>query len=256
MTLDLDRFLAQINEGDVARRNLFKVEFDNYDGEVSLNPSEPTTFESLQNQAVDLVKSNSAAARKLSGVYSPSLIRALGGEDLIKQLRVNPETRDLILGFYVQQVSAPESVLTVEESRSDRLSYQVPVSSEYGTLTITFIMTPEQLQRQYFLDWQDKIYDVQSLSVGFYDDYTSNISIKTFDRSGTLTTITEYEKCFPINVSALDYDYTADSDLLTFSVEFQFRKFIQKALPENSVENEFNNAKDLFTNARTILNQF
>lgn len=256
MTLGLDKFIAQINQGDVARSNLFKVEFDNYgQNNFNLNPTEPSTFESLRNQVTDVVLANSATARKIKGLYSPSLIRALGGQDILDTLRGSSEARDNILGFYVQSVNIPTSSITTEESKNDRLAYNYPISSEYENLSITFIMNPTHNQRQYFLDWQSAVYDVQTLSVGFYDDYVANISVKTFDRLGVLSTITEFEDCYPISVSALELSYTTE-DFVSFTVEFGYRKYFSTEANEDDAQNEFNRAKNLFVNTRSIINQF
>lgn len=256
MTLGLDKFLTQINSGDVARPNLFKVEFNNYgSNNYNLNPTEPSTFESLKNQVTDIVLTNSAAARKVKGVYSPSLIRALGGDDILDLIRGDPESRDSILGFYIRSVQIPTSSITTEQSRNDRLVYNYPISAEYDSFSITFMMNPAHNQRQYFLNWMAKAYNEQTLSVGFLDDFVANITVKTFDRLGVLKTITEFEDCYPKSIGGLELNYDS-SDLLQFTVEFAFRKYYSVEAKDSDAQNEFNRAKNLFINTRAIVNQF
>ena len=255
MTLNIDKFLATVNKEDLARKNLFKVEFPEVIGLGGSIP-EPTTQESVMNFAISQATAYSEPLKRISGLYSPELIRALGGGSVLDRILNNPELKDGLMSMFVRSVAIPEKSIETGDVNTDRLPYKVPTALNYGELTMSFMMTPNCQQRHFLEDWMRKVYNENDFTVGFYDDFVGNIRIKTFDRRGNLKTITEFEKCYPINIGQLDYDYEANNEIATFDVTFSYRKYYSVPITESDPENEFNEAKALFTNVKSILNQF
>lgn len=99
--------------------------------------------------------------------------------------------------------------------------YKTPVGRSYTELNMTFYESENEKEREYFINWQDKIYNKQTKRFSFYNDYIKNVIIRQYTRSGKKSYEARLTEAFPSNISPLDRGY-ANEGLAQFNVIFQF----------------------------------
>lgn len=62
--------------------------------------------------------------------------------------------------------------------------YEMPNDKMYGALNSTFYVDNHFMVKKLFDQWQELIMDKTSRTFSFYNDYTTNISVKVFDKWG------------------------------------------------------------------------
>lgn len=250
MTLNIDKFMAVINSEDIARNNLFQVIFD------GKRPVEPSALESLSSFGIDIARANIPAVRAIEGVFSPELIRAAGGGDLVDAFFQNPVNKEN-LSFFVTGITVPGIEVASTDYFFDNFYTTMPTGKHFGDLVIKFMMQPSGMQRAYFINAQKKVINESFNSVGFFDQYTTNIKLLTYDRDGSLKTATEFISAWVSNVGELEYTYSDAGEAVTFDVTFQIGKYEGPVPASDTKEdvNQFNKIKDTIRQVRTIANQ-
>lgn len=257
-TIDIDKFRAALMKDDLGRANLFKVEFpqkigtfrkkksgkDNFLG-LFRGESGSNTVRSITDAVTKEVLSRSEPIRHLTGFFSPEIIRAAGLGDILDKYTQYPWD----LGIYVKDVGIPGRTLITTESRSDQIPFSTVTDAEYDLLNMTFLTTPSQKERQYFLEWMDLACDMNQYKFGFYDDYVASIIIKFCDRQGNMASITEIVGVYPVHVSDMQMSYDSNNQLATFDVQFKFRKTATKDANDPSVKADHGDG-NLFTDAK------
>ena len=100
-------------------------------------------------------------------------------------------------------------------------AHNVPVGRSFTELNMTFYETDGEPERKYFADWQDKIFNKETLRFRFYKDIVKTISIIQYDKKKNKVYECKALECFPSNISPLDRGY-ANEGVAQFNVNFQF----------------------------------
>lgn len=259
-TIDIDKFRAALLRDDLGRANLFKVEFPIKIGvKIKTNGAGgylssifgvdvSSTVRSITDSVTKEVLSRSERLRHLTGFYSPEIIRAAGLGDMLDKYLVG--TYDL--GMYVKDIGVPGRTLNTTDVYSDQTPYSVVTGSEYDLLNMTFIVSPKQKERQFFLDWMNRACNMNNNKFGFYEDYIANINIKFCDRQGNMASITEVSEIYPVHVSDMQLSYDNNNQLATFDVQFKFKKAVTSDATDNGDGNLFTEAKHWYDSIKRI----
>lgn len=223
-TIDIDKFRSAIISEDLARTNLFKVEFAQKWGKSSPGLQSSSGGESIFGSIVGFVTkellARSETLRHITGFYSPEILRAVGlGGVMDKYLKYPYD-----LGMYVQSVGLPGRILNTADIKFDQVPHSIVNGAEYDVLTLTFLTAPSQRERRYFLEWCDAACDPNTGKYGFYDSYVMNIVIKMCNRQGEMSSITEISDAFPVHVGEMQLSYQDNNQLASFDVQFKFKK--------------------------------
>lgn len=251
-TIDLDKFRAALLKEDLARSNLFKVEFPQKIGKSISYSNSTSGGRSILGSIVDAVSKEALARfeplRHLTGFYSPAILRAVGlGDALDKYLQYPYE-----LGMYVKDVAIPGRILNTVDFKSDQVQHGMVISGEYETLNMQFITTPSQKERRFFLSWMDIANDPNTNTFGFYNDYVANIVIKFYNRQGEMSSVTELADCFPVRVGDMELSYENNNQLATFDVSFKFKKCVTREDSDDGDGNIFTDAKYWYDSIKRI----
>ena len=65
-----------------------------------------------------------------------------------------------------------------------------------------------------------------SFDAGYYDEYVRLVDIRQFDSAGSQTYFCRLVEAYPRTISDISYSYAAE-EVISFSVQFQFRYFIE-----------------------------
>ncbi|MNC23665.1 T4-like virus tail tube protein gp19 [compost metagenome] len=248
MTIDIDKFRAAVLKEDLGRTNLFKVEFPqkigiNTGGSGGNNKSSgglfgSNLFRSVTDAVTKEVLSRVEPVRHLTGFFSPQILRAVGLGDMLDKYLQYPYD----LGMYVKNVAVPGRTLTTTDTHQDQVVHSMVTGSEFEPFSITFIMTPSQKERQFFLDWMNIANNSDNNKFGFYDNYIANIVVKYYDRQGNVSSVTEIAQAFPIRVSELNLGYDVNNELATFDVTFKYKRIATKESTDEG-DNVFDQAR-------------
>lgn len=189
--LGISTFTETINKEGFARPNLFIVEI----GGISREGIIPS----------------------IKGAINQTIAASLAGKDVMGEFDKSK------LSLYVRSVNIPGSTISTEEYKSDRAPIDIPTEHKYSGLKITFMCDPAYKYRQYFTEWMNKVIDPVEMQTGFYDEYVSTVSIKTFDVKGKAVSGFEYVEVYPISISDIELDYDESAGLVTFEVGFTYR---------------------------------
>lgn len=254
MTIDIDKFRAAVMKDDLGRTNLFKVEFPQKIGTRSGSTGGifgSSIFRSITDAVTKEVLSRVEPARYLTGFFSPEIIRAIGLGDMLDKYLQYPYD----LGMYVKAIAVPGRTLTTADTVQDQILHSMVNGSEFEPFVCTFIMTPSQKERQFFLDWMNKANNMNSNKYGFYDDYVANIVVKYYNRQGNMTSICEIAEAFPIKVSELMLSYETNNELASFDVTFKFKRAVTKESTDDSSSdnNAFTEAKHWYEVGKRLI---
>lgn len=254
--IDIDAFRAVVMRDDLARSNLFKVELPQKIGKTTGRSGGSSKlgfgaslFRSVTDALTKEVLSRVAPLRRLSGFYSPQILRAIGLGDMLDKYLQYPYD----LGMYVRTVQVPGRTLNTVDTNQDQVVHSMVNGSEFEPFSISFITTPSQKERQFFLDWMNLANNLDTNKFAFYDDYVANIVVKQYDRQGNIASVTEIADAFPSRVSEMSMSYDSNNELATFDVTFKYKNAITKESQGDEDGNIFTEAKRWYEIGKNVL---
>ena len=141
------------------------------------------------------------------------------------------------LAFRTISISAPGRTVASTPSGVYGAIQEVGYGTIYSPVSAQIYCSPDHWERKYFTRWQDSIIGRHrtkngntveaDYDVGYYAEYTRSVNIKQYDEAGKETHEIGLREAYPKSVSDLSYSYLA-SELLVFTVTFQYRYFYEK----------------------------
>lgn len=231
MTLNVKKFVAKINEGDLARSNLYLVRFpsmSNYlsndgvidnqflDNSVSTLFGEKGVFTEYQNVG------------RIYGATKNTIVKGLDAKDSIESLNgllAGDYTVEYDMGMMVKNVNLPGSTYEVDMDKQRRTPYPVVKSKTDDTVTMTMYLSENHEERRAMMAWYKSIYNSKTAQVAFFKSYAKNIEITTYNRNDKRTTVTTLINAFPMRVGEVTLGYENNNEVSTFEVEFVYEMF-------------------------------
>jgi len=144
--------------------------------------------------------------------------------------------------FVCEQSGLPaQSLFTIDYKINNLPLLKLPYTIDYGNeLNLTFRMSKEYLERKFFLQWQEFIFDINS-GVAYYDEYTntSSIILSQIDSQNRRVFNTQFIGVYPTNIGAIEYSWDADSNYVKQQVTFSFYRMISEGVVPTSPTVEF-----------------
>lgn len=143
--------------------------------------------------------------------------------------------RDLM--FKVHHANIPGRTLSTGELMTYGPTRQVAVGSSSGTLDISVFISHDFNEKLYFQRWQALAAGYSTMTstpsagmfdIGYYDNYVGTLTIQQLDVTGAVKYSCNVEEAFPIVVSPLTSEWSAD-DVHKLGITFAFRKFTDDA---------------------------
>jgi hypothetical protein len=105
----------------------------------------------------------------------------------------------------------------------------------YGeTITLTFRMSKEFLERKFFLTWQENIFTFGGGNPGarYQNEYSGNSSIvlSQIDTANNKIYNTEFTNAYPVEVSGIDYNWSPNDDYVRQNVTFAFTRMFSEGV--------------------------
>jgi hypothetical protein len=94
-------------------------------------------------------------------------------------------------------------------------------------LSMTVILSASMMERDFFVLWQDLVYNKEFQNPYYYDDYIGSVIIRMFSHTGEISAEYELMEAYPISVSPVELSWDSQNQMATFNVEWSYRKWEQ-----------------------------
>ncbi|AIA64962.1 tail tube [Cronobacter phage S13] len=240
---DLSGFMRKIERVDLARSNLFTVNFTdfrkiiNFDGVVDFD-NEPITTnpfgynnmeqgtDFIWNKVTDktkdyLLKNSSIGIKAIFGAYDPEIIQSIFGKDVVDVFSGPEYDVNKDVNLLAKAVNIPGYSFDTEKTYQDRRPFTNVKGRTVDNITMTFYCTPNYAERSLFMTWMNKIHNPKKNTFSFYDSVKQRIEIATYNRKGKISSISICQDCIPVRVGPVQLDFDANNQIATFDVEFE-----------------------------------
>jgi hypothetical protein len=113
------------------------------------------------------------------------------------------------------------------ESRHYPISFKLPYSAQYDDITFNFNVSGDYAERQFFELWQSAVVNTDNGTLNFYDEYVSNIIMRSLNKTGEAVYSIELINAYPIAIGGLDHAYADQDSVLQLSVTFTYEHWKQ-----------------------------
>jgi hypothetical protein len=151
---------------------------------------------------------------------------------------INSNSRELL--YRADSANLPgRTVMTTEHKFTNYGPInKVPYGQIYGDVTITFLLSEDLREKDYFETWQSKMIDTGSnnwrtfgrskFNVEYFDNYSGSVDIRQYGSNGGLRTIHTLREAYPIMIGDIAMAWGTDEPA-KLSVTFAYRnyKFVQ-----------------------------
>jgi len=109
---------------------------------------------------------------------------------------------------------------------------QMPYDILYtGQLSLTFIVSRDMSERAFLEKWMSKIVNPTEYKLGFYDDYTSTMTINILDRSDMISYKSVVQEVYPKTIGEITVANDRENEYMTQEVTFAFYKYTSTFYP-------------------------
>jgi len=163
----------------------------------------------------------------------------LGGNSFVGPSRLYDSSIEREIVYRAESAELPGRTMATTEHRFRNYgpANKIPYSQIYGDVTITFLMSEDLREKEYFEIWQDTIqntgtfieqYDrtagVVPYNTRYFDDYTGTVIIRQYGEAGQLRSIHTLIEAYPIIVTPMPLSWQSD-DTLKLPVTFAYRHY-------------------------------
>lgn len=264
--LNLSKFVSRITETDLARPNLFTLVISDANTGLGANdgvldtplgstwPLSGINLRGIGDVANDILLSRSETYRRVTGAWSPEIVRGIAGSDYLNILGLgnNRYLSSKDVAFMVKSVNIPGMSYSTTESRfrqSDGVQHVI-TGKTLDPVTVRFYLSTNHAERYFFEMWANQIYDSKTNQVAFKSMYEKNIEIFTYDRQGIAQTKTMLHGAFPIRINSTQLDMDSRNEVLVFEVELQYRYMTSDLIKPSE-----QNAGDLLAVGKSRINR-
>ncbi len=140
-------------------------------------------------------------------------------------------TEAKLLQYTCENTSLPTRSIQASEKLIYGTSYQMPYKHAYGEISMTFYLTENMQSKSFFDRWLDKIVDPNTGDIGYYEDYTCNITVGMYARSddspfgNTPKYEVQLESAWPSIVAEVAMSHAAGGEIAKLPITFQYKKW-------------------------------
>ena len=123
------------------------------------------------------------------------------------------------------------------------IPFKYPHENMTSDLSVSVVCSADMWERQFFIDWQKSIIDYDLIEgnptflVEYQDEFVVDIEVDVYNEEGKLQKTFVYSRCWPLQVTAADVDWSAKDSVIELSVTFAHEYWGVKGSKGNSVTN-------------------
>jgi hypothetical protein len=129
------------------------------------------------------------------------------------------------LSLYCEMASFPPINIFTKSFKIFGPSYQRPFGAEYGGegISLTFHIDRDMKVKSFFDDWASLVVDPISGTVGWQDEYVTDLHIRQLDEQENVTYEVKLMEAFPRSVNLLELNNSAQNQTHRLNVLFGYR---------------------------------
>lgn len=147
------------------------------------------------------------------------------GVEIIKKFIPGASNITRGLSYSVEQTELPGKSLTTTEVKYNGDFYKIPYGVIYGVHPFTFRVSRDSFEKNVIDDWMLNIYDSETHTVNYFNDYTSRIIIEQLDSNDRVVHSVVLIDAFPIISNAINLDQGENNTYERLMVQFAYRKW-------------------------------
>lgn len=159
--------------------------------------------------------------QSLLNLNETTAVGALRGETTAGSLIADP--RDISL--LCESASLPGRQITSIDYTSNKITTKIPYSILNEDVTLNFILTNDYYMKTMMDDWQSAVYDSDIYRVGYKKDFITDVIIQQLDKDNKPVYGVKLEDAFPVTVSSIVLDNTAENTAQKLSVTMSYSNF-------------------------------
>lgn len=129
------------------------------------------------------------------------------------------------ISMLAKSVQIPGRNLSTLDKRIGKQSMKIPYDYIDADVAMTFYLTNDMYARRYFADWLKCIVDPDRYRMGYKKDYATDIQIIQLNQKNFPIFGCTLENAYPMDISAIDLDASADSGIQDMTVNFAYDKY-------------------------------
>ena len=131
------------------------------------------------------------------------------------------------LEFRVEQAELPgKNILTVEDKQLYGPVRKIAYGQSFVDTTMTFVCSSKGWEeKDFFNAWQDSMIDPNLHDANYYDDYTGEIHLNTYDESNLINQGIIFEEAFPLMAGAINLGMDQNTTYARLTVTFAYRRW-------------------------------
>ena len=129
------------------------------------------------------------------------------------------------LSLYCEMTSLPPINISTKSFKIFGPTYQRPFGAEYGGegISFTFHVDRDMKVKTFFDDWASLVVDPVAGTVGWQDEYTTELYIRQLDEQENVTYEIKLLEAFPRSVNLLELNNSAQNQTHRLNVLFAYR---------------------------------
>ena len=177
------------------------------------------------NELLGLIRSGDGIAK--TARYEVLFLPPVGNQTnsfstIINSMRGNGTARQVSLKC--EQISMPgRNIDTAPDTNIYGPTREIAQGFSFGDIDAVFQLSSDLREKNFFDTWQRISFDPLTWYMGYYDDYVGTIQIYQLDEKNERKYGVELIECFPKNIAAQTYDYSAVNQQQKVSVSFSYR---------------------------------
>lgn len=206
----LTDFIQHIKKYNIARPNRYQVNF-----------GIPTK---IRQNMVDFANSMSSDFTKINSSRNVNEI---------------PTDVEKVLSLTCLMAGIPGYQEQTTSSTNGNQARKIVNGKSNGEFTTTFLVSGNYLEKKAFDVWHNLIMKESNNSFAFYDDYISQLEVICFDNQDQPVYTFYLTEAYPISVSALRLDRTAQNQQMVIDVTWAYHKFATLRPFDPTSKNEY-----------------
>ena len=130
--------------------------------------------------------------------------------------------------------SFPGKTLETADYKNLVLPPKLPYFIQYDEVSFSFYCDNLYNTREYFDIWFNTVFNVDSKTVNYYNEYISNIKLVALDRYGNDTYGIMIEEAYPTGISAVEMGYDLNDEVQSITVTFMYKKWYSLSINQLS----------------------
>lgn len=136
--------------------------------------------------------------------------------------------QSLVTSMYVEQTNLPMLNIATKPFKIFGPTYQRPITSEYGGegISMTFHVDRNMNVKKFFDEWVHRIVNPSTFTVGYQEDYITDITIRQLDEQENMTYEIKLLEAFPRNLNLMDLNNASSNQTHRLNVLFAYRYWV------------------------------